>query len=479
MNGAGGRIGDGLMQVAPSDVSSPPAAPRWIPLVPVLLAAGVLIASFLKSDLTTNDFERFDDLRLTFLYFALFGSACFGYALLFLEPRSVTARGVVGGALGAGLLLLAAYPIGSKDPIGYAFFGKVWGTYHANPYLVAPAAFPDDPWQPFIQVVWAQWPAPYGPLFLWQARLVDGLAGGHLFVAVWLHKLVATGALVLALLVAARLLKVRAPVERWHALVLLAWNPLLLFESAGTGHNDAVMMLSVLGAAWMLGRDRGAGSLWASAPLVLGVWYKWYALLFVPAFLIAAYRDGGVRAATRWTAASVGIGVATGALLLAPLAEAVPTLVHGLLGHGNVWKFYPTWLSPILAPLLWGLDALGLIGGRWDMAWFNGIRVALFGTCALTVLVAQWRGMMDLVGALCLLAVAFTMLLVAGLQPWHLEVPVVLALVAGTRRWQALGVVLTLVALLSYFFTFVWAAALLVGVATTVWLVRRMQPVRT
>src|SRR5262249_21070963 len=49
---------------------------------------------------------------------------------------------------------------------------------------------------------------------------------------------------------------------------------------------------------------------------------------------------------------------------------------------------------------------------------------------------------------------------------------------AGTRRFEALGVALTVTAVLSYFFTFVWAAALLVGLVAAVWLLRRVEPAR-
>src|SRR5262249_152289 len=137
---------------------------------------------------------------------------------------------VVLGSLGAAALLLASFPVGSKDPFVYAAIGKVWGTYHANPYAVAPAAFPADPWQPYIQVLWARQPTPYGPLFLWEARLVDWLAGGRLFVAVWAYKLIGAVALAAAVVVAVRLMPRATPAdERGMRLALLAWNPLLLF----------------------------------------------------------------------------------------------------------------------------------------------------------------------------------------------------------------------------------------------------------
>lgn len=440
--------------------------------VPVVLCAGILIASFLKSDLTHNDFERFDDLRVTFVFFALLGAACVAYAALWRERPALSAATVTMGALLAGGFLLASFPVGSKDAFLYAFVGKLWGTYHTNPYTTPPSAFVADPWQPFAQVVWAQQPTPYGPLFLWQARLLDGLAAGRLFVAVWAHKVVALAALAGAIVIAGRLMNATAH-ERWYRIALLAWNPLLLFESAGNGHNDAVMLLLVLSAVW-LHRLGGFGRrLLTPAALALAIWYKWYAVLFLPVFLVDVYRDAGWSPLRRWGTVLIVSLIVSGAVLLAPLAEALPLLAQRLAGHENLHQIFPLQLSPVLAALLWGLEATGQTGGRWPLMWFDVIRVGGFAFAALVLLICQWRGTTDLIGSLCGISVAFTLLIITILWPWHLEVPVTLALVAAAPAWRALGMLLTLMGLLSYFFTFVWATAVLVVLAVALWFVRR------
>jgi hypothetical protein len=462
----------------PLDSQAPAVAPEALPThwqllaLPLVLGAGVLLASFLKSDLTHNDFERFDDLRLTFLFFALIGAACVAYAALWRERPVLSANIVMGSALVAGASLLASFPVGSKDVFLYAFVGKVWGTYHTNPYTTPPAAFIADPWQPFAQVIWAQQPTPYGPLFLWQARLVDGLAAGRLFVAVWAHKAIAAAALAGAIVIAAQMMDSAAP-ERWHRIALLAWNPLLLFESAGNGHHDAVMLLLVLAAVWL--HQRGGAARWLLTPtaLALAIWYKWYAVLFLPAFLLAAHRDAGSTVVRRWIIMLVVVVVASGTIFLAPLAEALPLVAQRLGAHENLRQVFPLQLSPLLAALLWGLEATGQVGGRWPLMWFDVIRLGLFALAALLVLILEWRGKLGLIESLCGLSVAFTLLVVTVLWPWHLEVPVALALIAVTPAWRGLGVLLTLMSLLSYFFTFVWATVLLAAVAAALWILRR------
>jgi len=449
----------------------PPGAWR-LAVVPILLCAALLLASFLKSDLTHNDFERFDDLRLTFLCFALIGAACVGYAALWRERPALSATTVVSGALVASALLLASFPVGSKDAFLYALFGKVWGTYHTNPYTTPPSAFVTDPWRPFAQVVWAQQPAPYGPLFLWQTRLVDAVAAGRLFVAVWAHKAIATAALAAAVVIGARLMTVAAN-ERWYRIALLAWNPLLLFESAGNGHNDALMLLLVLGAAWSHACGGWSRRLLAPAALALAIWYKWYAVLYVPAFMLAVWYDAGGDQLRRWVIAMVVIAIASGVVLLAPLADAVPLVAHRLVAHENLRQVFPLQLSPLLAVLMWGLETTGQAGGRWPLMWFDIVRVGAFAVITLVLLISQGRGRIALIESLCGLSVAFTLLLVTILWPWHLQVPVALALVAAGPAWRGLGVLLTLMGLLSYFFTFVWATVLLGVLVLSLWVLRR------
>jgi len=203
-------------------VQAPRRVDRRYLLFAVLLAGGLCAASFVKSDWTSNDFERFDGLRLTFLFFGLLGRACFAYGWMWLEPpclSSATVLAVAAVAIGA---LLASFPVGSKDVFLYSAFGKVWRSYHANPYVVAPGAFVSDPWQPYLQVVWAKQPTPYGPLFVWESRLVDALAAGNLLAAVWVYKAVGAAALVGAILIGVQLTAVGDEGERAYRAALLA-----------------------------------------------------------------------------------------------------------------------------------------------------------------------------------------------------------------------------------------------------------------
>ena len=69
---------------APTAPTVDPAALWWrIGGALVLLCGAVSLASFFKSDPSQNDFERFADLRLLFLYFALFTGLCSVYVAVY------------------------------------------------------------------------------------------------------------------------------------------------------------------------------------------------------------------------------------------------------------------------------------------------------------------------------------------------------------------------------------------------------------
>lgn len=450
---------------------------RWPAVVALITLCGtVLVASFVRSDLTRNDFERFDDLRLLFLFFALFAGLCSVYVSTYLQRYAVSPRAVAVTTVTCTLLLLASFPVGSKDVFAYSFFGKIWGLYHANPYSVTIADLPADPWQPFMQARWRNLPAAYGPLFLWQARLIDAAAGPHLWVAVWSHKGVAALVFLATLWMARRVLHdtvAEVSAASW-LFVLLAWNPLFLFESAGGGHNDVVMVFLLLAAlsSWLHQRFRLGLAL-----LALSIWYKWYSVIFVPAFLLESLKVLGIRAALRQAAWCLGVTLVIGVVLLSPLPGSVPMVLGQLFHPAAMHGIYPNELSPPLAALFWSLKGLGLFDGARGGLLFDALRLALFIGAVAAILARQWAAAASfsaLIESCCLLGCAFFLLLITMLLPWHLLTVIACGIVRGREPFLALAVGLTVLAMLSYFVTFAIASVMLIAVLTALWALRRL-----
>jgi hypothetical protein len=69
---------------------------------------------------------------------------------------------------------------------------------------------------------------------------------------------------------------------------LIAWNPVILYETLGQGHNDVAMVFWILLATWWLSRGR---RLLAILALVAGALFKFIPLLLIPAAGLVALRS--------------------------------------------------------------------------------------------------------------------------------------------------------------------------------------------
>jgi alpha-1,6-mannosyltransferase len=427
-------------------------------------------ASYLKSDWTRNDFERFDDLRLSFLFFVLIAALSAVYAELVQQSPRVSRRTALLAAAAWTILLIASFPVGSKDVFLYAAYGRIEVRYAENPYRVTPADLPGDQWDAYVQHRWRDQPAVYGPLFLAQARLIERVAGDRPWAVVWLHKALAGVLFLAAVGIAMRLRPASVP---GAALVLFAWNPLLLFESGGAAHNDIAMLVLLLAAFACWARERWAAAL---ALLALAFWYKWYALLFLPAFAIELWKSRDARAAIRCAAALGAAGAVCGAAVLVLLPGSAAAIVHQLLAPAVVQGIFPHEISPVLAGIFWPMRLAGVFDLPHGAAAFHAVRTALFALAAGAVLVRQaraTRGLEPLMESCCLLGIAFFSLMVTMLFPWHLLAVVGIGLCCERRGVVLAAAAIGVLALLSYFLTFAVGALLLAAVGVAVWVLRR------
>ena len=175
-----------------------------------------------------------------------------------------------------GALLVPTLPLTSRDIFYYISSARVLGVYGVNPYLAAPSAFPNDPL--FQYANWPDYTSPYGPLWLIISAGLARLGGGDLLWSVVLFKLLAfvgylaCGGLIWAILRA----RGRAPLG---GTVFWLWNPLVLLEFTGAGHNDVLMLAGLLLGLWLYltGRVR-----LALAAIALAAMTKFVALLALP-----------------------------------------------------------------------------------------------------------------------------------------------------------------------------------------------------
>ena len=255
------------------------------------------------------------------------------------DPRAAT-RTVF--AVGAALAVVFAlmYPVNAIDLFIYAVRSRVFTGHAANPQAVAPAAFPDDPLMAFASAEWADDVSPYGPLWTLVAAPATALAGDDLGLALAAYKLLAVAAILAGGWLVFALVRTEAPARAPAAALAYLWNPLVLWEGAANGHNDALLAVPLLLAllAWVRRRD-----VLAPAWLVVGGGLKYVTLPLLPLAIVALWRRGGPDRA-RTLALGLTLAAAVGLLSLAPFFDPAATL-RSALAQGSIALTSPAWLA--------------------------------------------------------------------------------------------------------------------------------------
>jgi hypothetical protein len=282
-------------------------------------------------------------------------------------------------------------PILTRDVYAYVAYGRLAFIHGANPYINDRAVLhaAGDPSAAFL--VWSS-PLPYGPLWTIVATVlaVCGRFGG-LYGEVVAHKLVAGVTLLVAAGGAARVSELREAGRGRLTFLAIVFNPLLLLEGPGTGHNDFVMIACLMWSAVLFAEGRHRLSA-LTAGLAIAV--KPVAIVAMPAFLLEDWlRETGAR---RWraTVESVVLAAAPFVLLSWPFGGSIlvarsfleqggaPLGTFGLILGGAIdvaallwtWRFVSTHARTLAAAWLVAWIplsmALILVGTRQWFPWY-------------------------------------------------------------------------------------------------------------
>lgn len=325
----------------------------------------------------------------------------------------------------------------SSDLGLYAFYGRIISEYGENPILMAPMEFPTDPGLGWVN--WKHLPSSYGPVWLMISGLLSHVAGVELFPNILTYKLASlVFHLAVTVVVWAALRRSQPELASW-SVVFCGWNPMLLFETVGSGHNDVVISLFATLAAVLAVRQRW---LWAVFCLTVAVMVKLNALLLLPLLVLQWMgRLSGVRARLG-AAVSSGLLFCVSALVLyAPLwagdallrnvrTNPAATEYENSLWHLLNWRYY-------------------VFTGREQYipsAYVDGVRNVLLVGVLLFIALRVWRGC-DLRDAWVWLWIVYC-LSASWIWPWYFVVVVPLAALRGPGNTALLAGALTLGAML-------------------------------
>jgi alpha-1,6-mannosyltransferase len=280
-----------------------------------------------------------------------------------------------------GILLLPL--LVSHDVYSYAMYGRIVSVYHANPYVTTPADLTRDPWLAYVGPKWAGTPSVYGPAFVDLAAAITWVVRG--FASTLLaFRVLAVIATLATVGVVARLAGQLRPSRAAFAVALVGVNPLVVFFTVASGHNDVLVGLAVVVALALTVSRR---EVLAVAVLTLGMLVK--APAAVPLLLLVLVVAARHRRGERLRALAPVVGVVGGIVIVfaTPFWQARdPTLgLADLSGHTG-WLAPSSFLARAVASLgrLAGIDGLA---SPASAAW-RGVFAAAFVVALCAV---AWR----------------------------------------------------------------------------------------
>jgi alpha-1,6-mannosyltransferase len=200
------------------------------------------------------------------------------YVIVVVTARGISRRVAIGVIAGLHLLFLLAPPLLSQDVFSYIAYARLGVEHDLNPYSHAPLDIPGDAVFGFAGSKDAV--SVYGPLFTLMTYPLAALGLGTAF---WALKLIAAAASLGLVWMVWRIAE-RLGHDPVPAALGLGIHPLVLCHVVAGAHNEALVMLVVLGGVglWLAGRS-AAGTVVATA----AVGIKASAALVLP-FLVAA-----------------------------------------------------------------------------------------------------------------------------------------------------------------------------------------------
>jgi hypothetical protein len=173
-------------------------------------------------------------------------------------------------ALFAHLAVLGLPLLYSRDVYSYALFGRMVSVYHLNPYVARPIDVSGDPFFALAGPGWVHTTSVYGPAFTWISALFARAFSSASDTVMAYRVLAGTASMATVLLVAHSARRLR-PGSAAFAVIMVGVNPAVVFLTVGSGHNDALVALSIAAAFAMVLAGR---PLLATAVLAVGVCVK-------------------------------------------------------------------------------------------------------------------------------------------------------------------------------------------------------------
>jgi alpha-1,6-mannosyltransferase len=271
-------------------------------------------------------------------FVAMMAAAISFLLILFAAERGIVSlRTVVTLSLAYCATVLVLPLLLSRDVFSYTYYGRIVTRYGGNPYVDPPSNFPAADIAKFVWPGWRDTPSVYGPVFVWIAAAITGMIHS-LTTTLFAFRAVAIGATLGTLWFVYKTMQVIRPSKTAYAMAFIGLNPVVLFHTAGGGHVDALVMLTIAAAIYLAATDR---TLPATAVLTLGALVKVSAA--VPLLLLIIYVVARTEPARRLRVVASHIGLAAGIGVFAAIPFMQST--NPTLGMLQIVQ-HASWIAP-------------------------------------------------------------------------------------------------------------------------------------
>jgi len=368
---------------------------------------------------------------MTALYFSLivilFAAYLWAIILAWKKGEKVSRPLVYGFFAAFSLWLLFLPPLLSQDTFSYIFYGKALAVHGKNPLVAVPASFPRDPVVQYIG--WKHTVSVYGPLSNYISSLLVIISGKSVTSNVIAFKLLNFGFLLGSLFLledlAGKLLGERGGL----ALLIVAWNPLVIIHFSGSVHHDTIMIFLILLGLLLYKKEY---PVLAILFIVLAAMVKAIALLVLVPVLVLFLRENARRTLSQYLAA-IAVLVAVPLAMYLPLWSGITRNVNQVLSMGE--KSSISSIPSILGTVI-RVSVRWLGGPANTTAGHSTVRVLLllFFLAAFLVLCFHVRDYHSLIFACGAIALLNT-LAAPYLMPWYIGLALFLMVLSGSRLW--------------------------------------------
>lgn len=330
------------------------------------------------------------------------------------------------------LLCLCWMPRLSQDAMSYLAHGYLAQVPGDNPFVQPVEDVRNTVFGPKLaEFGWDTFPGitPYGIVWTQLEVTIAKFFGGNVIAAVLLFKAVAVAAsLGSAWMISLVLGRIHPQIQLLGTLAYL-WNPLILMEYAGEGHNDAVMFFFSIAAMAACVLSRPAVSILAQ---LLAVMTKYVTLLFLPAQLIYLWRiKRGFRHLALEIVIAGAVALTVAAALYAPLWVGAHTF-DGMLNRAS-----PISSAALFGGIDWVLrrSPLRSISGPLTIACVSLPLIALVAWSSLRV-----KDAVGLARTFAWISLAYALVTSPDYWPWYACIPIAWIIVGDFSRlfWLAM-----------------------------------------